>query len=253
MKDSAISASFALELSLRPLPPRRMADREGPSTITWTFELMSLVGAATLFLIDVFRLWTTVGLRWWVPVVVVAAGITADLASGLLHWTADTWGSDTMPVIGRRFLRPFRVHHVNPDDFLRRGFVDCNGDVAMLTLPILIGAALLPLSTAWGGVAAVALVAFAGWALPTNQVHQWAHRPDPPRLVKWLQRRRIILSAEAHQQHHVSPYAMNYCIATGWCNGALTVARLFVRLERAVTRVTGLIPRDDDREFAARG
>ena len=118
---------------------RRVAPHAGDNsgTLTWAVELTCLVGAAALFLVDVFRLWTTVGLHWWVPIVVVAAGVVADLGSGLVHWTADTWGSDTMPVIGPRFLRPFRVHHLDPQDFLRRGFVDCNGDVAMLTLPML--------------------------------------------------------------------------------------------------------------------
>ena len=28
---------------------------------------------------------------------------------------------------------------------------------------------------------------------PTNQVHQWAHMPSPPRLVRWLQARGVIL------------------------------------------------------------
>jgi ubiquitin-conjugating enzyme E2 variant len=233
---------------------RRVAPHAGDNsgTLTWAVELTCLVGAAALFLVDVFRLWTTVGLRWWVPIVVVAAGVVADLGSGVVHWTADTWGSDTMPVIGRRFLLPFRVHHLDPQDFLRRGFVDCNGDVAMLTLPVLIGATLLPATTTWGGVVAVALVALAGWALPTNQVHQWAHMPDPPRAVRWLQRRGILLSVEAHQRHHVSPYAVNYCIATGWCNGVATISGLFVGLERVITHFTGVMPREDERELDRR-
>ena len=36
--------------------------------------------------------------------------------------------------IGPRLLVPFRVHHVNPEDFLRRRFVDTNGEVAAITL-----------------------------------------------------------------------------------------------------------------------
>ena len=64
----------------------------------------------------------------------------ADFGSGLVHWAADTWGRDDLPVIGRRLLVPFRVHHVNPDDFLRRRFVDTNGDVAFLAVPVLLGA-----------------------------------------------------------------------------------------------------------------
>jgi Lipid desaturase domain len=223
------------------------------SRISWAVELICLVSAGALFIADALRLWMSVGLRWWTPIVVVTAGLTADLVSGIVHWTADTWGSDDMPVIGRRFLRPFRVHHVDPDDFLRRSFVDCNGDVAMLTLPILIAAFLVPLTTPLAAIGATALVAFAGWALPTNQVHQWAHMPSPPRIARWLQLCGLVLSPPAHRRHHVSPYAMNYCIATGWCNDVLNLAGFFPRLERVVTRLTGVVPRADEQEFAARG
>jgi ubiquitin-conjugating enzyme E2 variant len=46
---------------------------------------------------------------------------------------------------------------------------------------------------------------------------------------------------------------MNYCIATGWCNDVLTLAGFFPRLERVVTRLTGVVPRDDEQDIAARG
>jgi ubiquitin-conjugating enzyme E2 variant len=178
--------------------------------------------------------------------------VVADFVSGLVHWSADTWGRDTLPVVGPRFLRPFRVHHVNPHDFLRRSFVDCNGDVAMLNIPVLTAALAVPLDTGLSAVAAVGLAAFAAWSLPTNQVHQWAHTPHPPRVVRWLQAHGVILGRDAHQRHHVSPYAMNYCIATGWCNRWLTAVHAFPRLERVITKWTGLEPRADDQAYAAR-
>jgi hypothetical protein len=46
----------------------------------------------------------------------------------------------------------------------------------------------------------------------------------------------------------VSPYAINYCIATGSCNGVATVSGVFVRLERVVTGFTGASCRDRTRE-----
>ena len=73
----------------------------------------------------------------------------ADFASGVIHWGADTWGRDDYPVIGRRLLVPFRVHHVNPDDLLRRRFVDANGDAAFLVIPVLIALGMLPLDHSW--------------------------------------------------------------------------------------------------------
>lgn len=85
----------------------------------------------------------------------------------------------------------------------------------------------------------------------TNQVHQWAHQPRPPAVVRVLQSCRLILGREAHSRHHRPPYAANYCIATGWCNRPLAAIRFFRRLERAVTILTGLRPRQDDAAFQA--
>jgi Lipid desaturase domain len=66
----------------------------------------------------------------------------ADVLSGFVHWTADTWGSETTPILGRRFIRPFRVHHLNGADIVSRSFIDLNGDVALGVTPLL-GVALL--------------------------------------------------------------------------------------------------------------
>jgi hypothetical protein len=220
----------------------------------WTrrIEICALLAAGALLLANINHIVAT-GLwwHWWSPLVLIAAALAADLVSGLVHWTADTWFSETMPFLGRRFLRPFRVHHVNPDDFLRRDAVDCNGDVAMLNVPILLVALLLPEAGPSGAVS-LALTAFATISLPTNQVHQWAHMPSPPSFVRWLQRRGIILSVEAHASHHREPYVANYCIATGWCNRWLNAAGFFPTCERLITHVTGLQPRADEQAFVDR-
>jgi plasmanylethanolamine desaturase len=220
--------------------------------VTRALEIVSLIAAVTLLVADTAHVFTEgLLLHWWSPLVIIGAALAADLVSGLVHWTADTWFSETMPMLGRGFLRPFRVHHINPADFLNRDIVDCNGDVAMLNLPILVIALTLP-NTALGGAASVGLLAFAAVSLPTNQVHQWAHMPSPPRMVSWLQRRGVILSSEAHAQHHEEPYVANYCIATGWCNRWLTTIGFFPACERLVTRTTGLEPRADEQTVGER-
>jgi len=216
----------------------------GPATRA--LEASSLAAAALLLAAACARLAASGALvRWWLWLALPAGAISADLASGLVHWLAHTWGSDSLPVLGHRLLRPFRVHHVNPEDFLRRDFIDCNGDVALMSRAPLLAALFAPVPLA------AFLTAFAAVSLPTNQVHQWAHQPEPPRAVAWLQWRGVILSRAEHARHHRAPHVTHYCIATGWCKRALAASGLFARLERAITALTGVEPRSDERAFAA--
>jgi hypothetical protein len=207
------------------------------SPLVRSIEGASIVAAWALVLLHLIRLWNIAAWLW--PMAIVVGMLAADLFSGIVHWSADTWGAETSPLIGRRFLRPFRVHHVNPDNFLRRDFIDCNGDVAMFNLPFLLAVFALPP----GG--AVFLLAFSAASLPTNQVHQWAHMAQPPRVVEWLQRAGLVLSRREHARHHAGSHTANYCIANGWCNRILTAVDFFPRLEFTITALTGLEPRND--------
>jgi len=232
----------------RPLPKH---DVMGP--LARALEAASLGAALALLALNAARFAGEPRLlAWWLPLAVAAGVVAADLASGLVHWTADTWGRESLPILGVRFLRPFRIHHVNPDDLCARDFVDCNGDVALLVCPVLMGAWLVPLESDLLGAASVFTAAFGAATLPTNQVHQWAHLPVPPRAVAWLQRRGVLLSRAAHQRHHTAPYTDSYCITTGWCNRALDRLGFFRAAERIISRATGLVPRDDERDYVKR-
>ena len=218
--------------------------------------LFSVVSIAAAFLLLAGFAWHLASRgevwTWWGPLTVAAGMAAADLGSGLVHWGADTWGRDDFPLIGHRLLVPFRVHHVNPDDFLRRSFVDTNGDVAFLAIPLVAVLFLIPLDTWWGGPAAVAGFAFCGVGMLTNQIHQWAHMPEPPPVVRLLQDCSIILGRVEHAAHHERPYDVHYCITTGWCNGTAEAVGLFRNLERGITRVTGARPRQDDLRYEQR-
>ena len=185
--------------------------------------------------------------QWWTPLFLVGGILAADLGSGLVHWGADTWGRDDLPVIGHRLLVPFRVHHVNPDDFLRRTFVDTNGDVAFIAAVALAGLLAIP-----PGPLAVFGLAFCGVGMMTNQIHQWAHMPSPPGPVRLLQDAGLLLGRREHAVHHAHPYAAQYCITTGWCNRPLEAIGFFRALERAITRLTGAQPRHDDGRYEER-
>jgi ubiquitin-conjugating enzyme E2 variant len=80
----------------------------------------------------------------------------------------------------------------------------------------------------------------------SNQIHQWAHRPDPPRPVRALQRSGILLSLRRHASHHRAPFLDRYCITTGWMNPLLDRFGFWRALERGITRTTGVIPRADE-------
>lgn len=215
-------------------------------------EAVSIGTALTLVAIHIVRLTLTVSENLpWMLLAILAGFITADLVSGLVHWTADTWFSDTMPILGQRLLKPFRVHHVNPEDFLRRNVLDTNGDVAVIVIPFLMAVFWIPTANFWSAALAVYVVAFCTAGLPTNQVHQWAHMKQPTTIIRWLQCHSLILSRRAHQLHHRAPHVNNYCIALGWCNSFLTKADFFPRLERVITRLTGLQPRCDDQKYHA--
>src|SRR5688500_601853 len=84
------------------------------------FSVASIAAAISLLGMLAIRLGVEVGWHWWTLPAFVAGVAVADFVSGLIHWAADTWGDDELPVIGRRLLKPFRLHHVDPDDLLRR-------------------------------------------------------------------------------------------------------------------------------------
>ena len=135
---------------------------------------------------------------------------------------------------------------MNPDDFLRRNFIDTNGDVAFICDLVLLAILAIPLDSRAGLLSYFFLLAFAIAGLPTNQIHQWAHSTRPPFLVSWLQQAGVILSYKQHQRHHQQPYDDFYCIAIGWLNKPLSTIQFFRRLESAITWLTGLKPREED-------
>ena len=236
-----------MALSIPAIEAGALPEHDKTSLTVQLIEGLSIFVACSLIVLHLIRFSKQPQLlNWPTKFVVLLAFPIADFVSGLVHWSADTWGSEQWPVIGKRFLRPFRLHHINPDDFLRRNFVDTNGDVAMFCMPVLLWAWFIPLTSAGGRLSAVFLVSFCFWSLPTNQIHQWAHMPNPPYLVKILQRCKLILGAQHHMGHHHAPFSQNYCIINGWCNGVLARLSFFPVVEGWISILTGLIPRAEE-------
>ncbi|MCU1496790.1 MAG: carotenoid synthesis regulator CarF [Acidimicrobiales bacterium] len=152
---------------------------------------------------------------------VLAALIAADFLSGLVHAVCDNLGSVDTPVVGQKFIRSFREHHVDPLDMTRGDFIRVNADNHLACLPILIPAVL------WMDVTshlflAPFLLALLVFVVLTNQIHKWAHTAEVPGAVRWLQHRKVVLAPEHHRVHHTFPYDSHYCITSGVTNPFLT-------------------------------
>jgi hypothetical protein len=165
----------------------------------------------------------------WFAVEVVRGGLTLDT-----------------PIIGAAFVRPFREHHTDPLGIVRHGFVETNGNNVIVSLPILVPAALLlPVtSSRFGWIVGSFTLCFIFAVFLTNQFHKWAHQAAPPAVAVRLQRAGLILSKDHHDVHHTSPFDTHYCITVGLWNPLLERAQFWSRLERAIRRwVPGTDPR----------
>lgn len=204
------------------------------------FGLMALLAGLLV------RGYAAFGTPWLLVAVAVAAYLTADLLSGIVHFLADNFGSPDAPFIGPAFVMPFRLHHTDPMGIVRHGFFATNGNNALVCLPVLVPVALFaPLTTSrWGYALGVFTFVMLFAVLLTNQVHKWAHMDEAPRGVRWLQGTGLIISKAHHDVHHTRPHNTYYCIAIGAWNPVLERWQVFERLERLIRRwVPGTDPR----------
>jgi len=154
----------------------------------------------------------------------VAGVCAADLATGLVHWLGDTFGSEHTPIVGPALIAPFRAHHHDPQAIARHGFVEVTGNNAWAVSPLLLAVGCI---APWAGAEpwAAGLFGF-GLALAvtgafSNQLHRYAHMAQVPRTVHWLQRAGLLLSREAHARHHGARHDHAFCVVNGWMNPVL--------------------------------
>ncbi|XP_074594773.1 plasmanylethanolamine desaturase Kua [Brevipalpus obovatus] len=220
-------------------------------------EIISIALCTFLILINSFFLSYHFELRKWISILIAAvSGIfTADFLCGLVHWSADTWGSTELPILGPTIIRSFREHHLDSSKILRHDFVETNGDNFMSTIPahlylvacFTLGAKSY-ISQNYSWFCYIFLLAI--FIALTNQIHKWSHTYfGLPEAVLLLQQIHLILPRNTHRYHHIQPHNTHYCITTGWLNYPLDKIRFWYLLEKGITHLTGIKPRKDDFEW----
>ena len=142
--------------------------------------------------------------------------LVADFVSGLVHWAEDTFGDERTPLIGRWIVRPNVLHHEDGRAFVGKSWLASSWDLAAVGLVVLGAAWSLDLLT-WH----VGLLVLAG--SNANQIHKWSHmsRREAPRLVRLLQRARLLQSPAHHAGHHRGEKNRRYCVITELLNPVL--------------------------------
>ena len=187
----------------------------------------------------------------WLATGSLVGYLLADLLSGTVHWFCDSFFAPDTPLIGRTVIHPFRDHHDHPEAITRYRFLEQDSTSYVITIPPLL------LAVGAGGPDVTSpsalfihglLFTFAVRSVGTNIFHKWAHAKSVPIGVRWLQKRGVILSPEAHDLHH-SGYTHGYCVTHGWMNVILDRVDFFGRAERLI-RTAIRRPRPEDREGA---
>lgn len=164
--------------------------------------------------------------------------LCADFISGIVHWFADTWGTARWPVVGPSLIRSFRLHHLDAGSITTHDFVETNGASALVCLPVLVGLFFIQVNQPF-------FLFFTFWILFTNQFHKWSHELSVSPLISWIQKSGIILSQTNHARHHNGEHCHSYFITNGFFNHVFG-RKFFNALEISVSKITGLVPREDD-------
>lgn len=178
-------------------------------------------------------------LAWWTLLAVLIAPLWGDLVSGLVHWAADTYGTEDTPVVGASLIKPFRMHHLYPRDICVHNLVTTIGNTCILAVPVLLFCIYLLWVSQSGVLAFIILCTtlMAAATVATNLFHKWAHQEKPSAVVRRLQRLRLVLEPEHHQLHHTRPFDKHYCITNGWLNPLLNRIGFFRGLEAILRRL----------------
>ena len=215
-------------------------------------RVLEIVAICSLFLMVFAGIWRITALEA-LPTVSVVFGallvgyVLADFASGFVHWACDRFGTETTPLLGPNFIKPFRHHHVDPKAITHHDFIETNGNNSIVTLPMMGMAWLIPVDVTWGVFAFTCFTSLAFWVFLTNQFHKWSHQDldEVPWIIKALQKSKIVMSVEHHQVHHTAPHDAYYCITSGWLNRPLDAIGFWTKAEALIEHIFDVKPYQD--------
>lgn len=140
----------------------------------------------------------------------------ADFISGLVHWTEDTFWSETTPILGTWLIKPNMLHHKNGAAFIKKSWLQSSWDLLLAGLTLLAVCTLLNLLT-WH------VWLFLLLSVNANQIHKWNHmnRKKIPSVIKLLQKCRLLQSPTHHAYHHRGDKNTHYCVITDFLNPVL--------------------------------
>eukprot|EP00537_Pseudo-nitzschia_pungens_P001272 CAMPEP_0172373526 /NCGR_PEP_ID=MMETSP1060-20121228/52010_1 /TAXON_ID=37318 /ORGANISM="Pseudo-nitzschia pungens, Strain cf. cingulata" /LENGTH=346 /DNA_ID=CAMNT_0013099885 /DNA_START=27 /DNA_END=1067 /DNA_ORIENTATION=+ len=170
---------------------------------------------------------------------VVSSWMTADLGSGVLHWSVDNYGNGKTPIMGG-LIAAFQGHHSAPWTICEREF---ENNVYKLCIPFGIQTVLaMKFALGLGHASVLFWSVFCTMEIMSQEMHKMSHTTKKEAGPIWnaLQDAQLSIDRKSHAQHHIAPYDGNYCIVNGRCNKFLDESGFFRRLEHIVYKINGV-------------
>ena len=181
----------------------------------------------------------------------LAGYFLADFSSGMVHWVIDTWLGER--ALGRG-IAITREHHTHPEHVDGYGFLEYaslgSAPSALFFGPVFAVTACFPVSAATYVLVILWFVS-ALCLLFGMTFHNLAHRPARSAIMRLAQRLHLVCPVAHHWVHHHNT-TVHYCVVNGWANYLCDGLNLWRALERAITAVTGRMPRADEAEWQRR-
>lgn len=163
--------------------------------------------------------------------------VAADAVSSGYHYFLDNWASEKNKYWGNP-ARAFRRHHEVPNNLNELGYVQNVAAFSKLMAPLYVASAVASPHMA-PEVQTQVLMALLLFSNGT-EIHRQAHLPKPNFIVRGLQKSRVILGKEVHNDHHRRPTDSDYGIINGLSNRATN--KFYDWLNRVFAKASRRLP-----------